>query len=56
VLYTDYFSNLRRGYWSVYVGTYTSSELAAARANEFRESGYDDDAYPRCVGTYAQCN
>ena len=48
VLYSDYFSSLRPGYWVTYVGQYPLKAQAQSMADELHGLGYSD-AYPREV-------
>jgi hypothetical protein len=54
VLHSDDYESLEPGFWVAYVGPFDEVEGAQAAVTELEGDGYTA-AYPRCVGTDAQC-
>ena len=54
VLHSDDYSSLNPGFWVAYVGPYADVGGANAAVAELAGAGYTG-AYPRCIGTDAEC-
>jgi SPOR domain len=54
VLHSDDYSSLNPGFWVAFVGPYPEIGGANAAVGELAAAGYPG-AYPRCIGTDAEC-
>jgi hypothetical protein len=54
VLHSDDYSSLDAGFWVAYVGPFDDVAAANTTRDELAADGYTE-AYPRCVGTDADC-